>query len=110
MTGRLTVNSESYSASDMPCGCSVSGSSRIRSTTLTTRTFSSGRCWRSRSTAARVSSVGMSPQQAITTSGSPGESLLAHSQIPAPRVQWMIASFIGSQSGCGCLPATMTLT
>ncbi len=54
--------------------------------------------------------VGMSPQQAITTSGSPGASLLAHSQIPAPRVQWMMAWSIGSQSCWGCLPATMTFT
>ena len=35
-------------------------------------------------TAARVSRVGTSPQQAITTSGSEPRSLLAHSQIPSP--------------------------
>ena len=35
-----------------PCGCSVSGSSFIRSTTLTTRIFSSGRCSRRMETAA----------------------------------------------------------
>src|SRR5438270_9394655 len=49
-----------------------------------TRTFSSGACFRRRSTAASVSKVGTSPQQAITTSGSPPWSLLAHSQIPSP--------------------------
>ena len=48
-------------------------------------------CLRSRSTAARVSSVGTSPQQAITTSGSPPWSLLAHSQMPSPAVQCLIA-------------------
>ena len=52
----------------------------------------------------------MSPQQAITTSGAPGASFEAHSQIPAPRVQWMIASSMDSQLNCGCLPATITLT
>src|SRR5438309_5882232 len=49
-----------------------------------TRIFKSGACLRSRSTAARVSSVGTSPQQAITTSGSPPRSLLAHSQQDNP--------------------------
>ena len=44
--------------------------SRMRSTTLMTRIFSSGRCWRRMETAARTSSVGVSPQHAITTSGS----------------------------------------
>ena len=39
---------------------------------------------RRRSTAASVSRVGTSPQQAITTSGSPPLSLLAHSQMPMP--------------------------
>ena len=61
-------------------------------------------------TAASASTVGMSPQEAITTSGAPGASFDAHSQIPAPRVQWMIASSMDSQLNCGCLPATMTLT
>jgi len=77
---------------------------------LTTRTFSDGRCSRNNETAASVSSVGMSPQHAITTSGESGESFDAHSQIPAPRVQWMTASSMDSQFHCGCLPATMTLT
>ena len=44
-----------------PCGCSLEGCSVIRSTTLTTRIFRSGKCSRSRSTAASVSSVGTSP-------------------------------------------------
>ncbi len=52
----------------------------------------------------------MSPQQAITTSGSPPWSLLAQSQMPMPRVQWRMAWSIVSQFGAGCLPATMTLT
>jgi hypothetical protein len=42
---------------------------------------------RSSVTAASVSSVGTSPAQAITTSGSPS-SLLAQCQMPAPAVQW----------------------
>jgi len=37
--------------------------------------------------AARISSVGVSPQQAMTTSGSAPWSLLAHSQMPIPSVQ-----------------------
>ncbi len=41
----------------------------MRSTTFTTRIFSSGRCSRIIETAASVSSVGTSPQQAMTTSG-----------------------------------------
>ena len=45
------------------CGCSF-----IKSTTLTTRTFKSGKCSRKIDTAASVSSVGTSPQHAMTTS------------------------------------------
>ena len=61
--------------------------------------------------AASTSSVGTSPAQPSTTSGSaPSVSLLAHSQIPAPRVQCRIAASMSSQSGVGCLPATITLT
>jgi hypothetical protein len=43
------------------------------------------------SAAASVSSVGTSPAQARTPSGSDVE-LLAHSQIPSPRVQCAMAS------------------
>src|SRR5262249_4164386 len=75
-----------------------------------TRTLSSGRCLRSNSTAARVSSVGTSPQQASTTSGSPPLSLLAHSQMPRPRVQCLMAWSMVSHCGAGCLPATTRLT
>src|SRR5690349_21221127 len=57
-----------------------------------TRTFSSGMWRRSRSTAASVSRVGTSPQQAMTTSGSWPRSLLAHSQMPRPASQCLIAS------------------
>src|SRR5438477_12610992 len=45
------------------------------------------RSWRRRSTAASVSSVGTSPAQAITTSGSLSRSVLAQDQIPSPVVQ-----------------------
>ena len=62
------------------------------------------------STAASVSRVGTSPQQAITTSGSPPLSLLAHSQMPRPAVQCLIAWSMVSHWGAGCLPATTTLT
>ena len=48
-----------------------------------------------RAAAATVSSVGMSPAQPRTTSGtSCGRSLPAQSQMPRPRVQWRIASSI----------------
>ncbi len=40
----------------------------------------------------RASSVATSPAQAITTSGSAPESLLAHSQIPIPFAQCVIAA------------------
>ena len=110
MIGLSVVNSASNSGSGMPWGCSESGCSRIRSTTFTTRTFSCGRRWRIRSTAASVSRVGMSPAQAMTTSGSPSSSLLANSQIPIPRVQWRTASSMDSQFSEGCFPATMTFT
>ena len=110
MTGLSVVNRASNSRSGRPWGCSLSCWSVIRSTTLITRTFSSGKCWRSRSTAARVSRVGVSPQQAITTSGSVFLSLLAQSQMPIPAVQCLIAWSMVSHCGCGCLPATITLT
>ena len=55
-----------------------------------------GACLRRRSTAASVSSVGTSPQHAITTSGSPPRSLLAHSQMPSPASQCLTASSIVS--------------
>jgi hypothetical protein len=51
-----------------------------------------------------------SPQQAITTSGSAPRSLLAHSQIPIPAAQCLIAWSIVKNCGAGCLPATTTLT
>ena len=71
MIGLSVVKIESNSRSGRPCGCSLWVCSVIRSTTLTTRILMSGKCCRSKSTAARVSSVGMSPAQAMTTSGSP---------------------------------------
>ena len=51
------------------------------------RTFNEGKCDRSSDTAAIVSRVGTSPQQASTTSGAPGKSFDAHSQMPARRCQ-----------------------
>src|SRR5262249_53342761 len=96
MIGLSVVNSASKSWSERPCGCSLDGCSFIRLTTLMTRTFRSGACLRRRSTAARVSKVGTSPQQAITTSGSPPRSLLAHSQMPRPAWQCLTASSIVS--------------
>ena len=54
--------------------------------------------------------VGTSPQQAMTTSGLPSWSLLAHSQMPMPAEQCLMAASMSSHCGSGCLPATMTLT
>src|ERR1700739_769833 len=71
MTGLSEVNNASNSLSGNPCGCSESGCRRMRSTTLITRTAKSGSSPRTMSAAARVSSVGISPAQASTTSGSP---------------------------------------
>ena len=56
-------------------------------------------------TAASVSSVGTSPQQAMTTSGAAPWSLLAHCQMPMPSVQCLTAASIVSHCGAGCLPA-----
>src|SRR5215207_10011611 len=61
MIGLFVVKSESNSLSDRPCGCSLCGCSVMRSTTLTTRIFRSGKRCRRISTAASVSSVGTSP-------------------------------------------------
>src|ERR1035437_5168048 len=77
----------------------------MRSTTLTKRIFRSGRWVRSRSTAASASRVGTSPAQAITTSGSPPSSLLAHFQMPIPAVQCLIAASMSSHWGSGCFLA-----
>ena len=65
-------------------GMLAGGLSFIKSTTLMTRTLISGIYSRRIVTAASVSSVGVSPQQAITTSGSCPASLLAHGQMPMP--------------------------
>jgi len=81
----------------------------MRSTTFTTRTRTSGSFSRRMVTAASVSSVGVSPQQAMTTSGSAPWSLLAHSQMLTPCVQWRTACSMVSHCGRGCLEATMTL-
>ena len=70
MIGLSFVNNASYSASLNPCGCFDLGSSFIRSTTLITRILISGSAFLKIVTAARVSSVGVSPQHAITISGS----------------------------------------
>jgi hypothetical protein len=59
-------------------------------------------------TAARVSRVGTSPAQAITTSGSP-PSLLAQGQMPAPAVQWRAADSMSSHCHSDCLPAMIRL-
>ena len=91
--------------------CSPESCSRIRSTTFTTRTLSPGSSRSSRVAAASTSTVGTSPAQASTTSGSsPSRTVPAHSQVPMPRVQWATASSIDNQVGVGCLPATTTLT
>ena len=77
------------------------GSSFIRSTTLTTRIFSFGMVSRRIVTAASVSSVGVSPQQAMTMSGSSPASLEAQSQMPTPWVQCLTACSIVSHCGRG---------
>ena len=54
--------------------------------------------------------MGVSPQQAMTTSGSAPWSLLAHCQMPMPSVQCTTAASIVSHCGRACLPATTTFT
>ena len=51
-----------------------------------------------------------SPQQAITTSGSDSSSLLAHSQMPRPLVQWITASSMESQSAVAASRRRSTFT
>ena len=109
MIGLSIVNRLSKSRSDSPCGCSVSGWSLNRSTTLTNRIFRSGNSCRSMSIAASASFVGMSPAQAITTSGSCPWSVLAFAQMPSPLVQWAIASSMLRYCRWFCLSDTITL-
>ena len=110
MMGLSRVKSRSYSCWLRPWGCWVSLWSRIRSTTFTTRIFSSGKASRRMVTAASVSRVGVSPQQAITMSGSWPWSVLAHCQMPMPWVQCFTACSMVSHWGRGCLEATMQFT
>ena len=58
----------------------------------------------------RLHASGRRRRSANTTSGSPPRSVLAHSQMPMPLVQWTIASSMVRYCSAGCLPATMTLT
>ena len=60
--------------------------------------------------AARASTVGTSPQEAMTTSGSWPSSLLARRQMPMPLAQCTIASSMVVNCMCFCLSATITLT
>ena len=76
---------------------------------MTNRTFRSGRRSRRIAVAASASSVGTSPQEAITTSGSTPSSLLARFQMPMPLAQWMTASSMVMNCMCFCLSATITL-
>ena len=110
ITGVSFVNRASYSRSERPCGCLLSDSSLNKSTTLITRIFNSGIASRRIVVAARVSSVGVSPQHAITRSGSAFWSLLAHSQTLIPCVQCLTACSIVSHCLLGCLDATIALT
>jgi len=60
-------------------------------------------------TAANISSVGVSPQQAMTTSGSAPWSLLAHCQMPIPPCN-AFRRFHVQPLGQRCFPATTTFT
>src|SRR5437763_6333035 len=70
------VKSPSNEILSMPCGWTSGLMSTPKSTTLTTRTLIPGTCFWSRHAAATLSSVGTSPAQASTTSGSLPPSLL----------------------------------
>ena len=88
---------------------SLSDMSLYRSTTFTKRILSVGKCSRSSATAASASLVGMSPAQAITTSGSVPASLLTGGQMLMPLVQWMMACSMVMYCKCDCLSETITL-
>jgi hypothetical protein len=109
MIGRSVVKMASNSGPGRPWGCSESGGSRIRSTTLTTRTLSSGRYWphqvgrgerldRGHVAGARQHHVGVAWS--------------VEAQLPDARGRGRSASAAASmsnQDGPGCLPATTTL-
>ncbi len=84
--------------------------------TLTTRRRSPGTFFCRIHAAARVSCVGTSPAQAITTSGlaptvRPARvSLPAHSQMDAPAAACLRASSRLRYCGCSCLSMTRRLT
>src|SRR5260370_40630522 len=61
ITGLSFVNKLSNSRSDKPCGCSVSGINRNRSTTFTNRIFKSEHLSRRIATPARASAVWITP-------------------------------------------------
>src|ERR1019366_6486893 len=65
MTGLSVVKRESKSRSESPCGCSVAGMRRNRSTTFTKRIFKSGKCCFRIETAATASIVAMARTQAM---------------------------------------------
>ena len=88
----------------------LGGKSAIRSTTFTTRTLSSGAFRRSHHAAAIVSSVGTSPAQASTTSGSTPRRCSAQSQTEAPRAQCSAAASMSSHWSSGCLSITIRFT
>ena len=56
------------------------------------------------------SKLGMSPQLAITRSGSAPWSLLAQSQMPMPLAQWRVAASASRYCRCFCLSETITFT
>ena len=78
----------SKSRSLIPCGCSVLRLQGHEIDDVDDANFQFGQCCRNRSTAASVSSVGTSPAQAITTSGSAPSIVAGPSQIPMPASQW----------------------
>src|SRR5665647_702443 len=85
MTGLSAVKMVSYSRSVSPCGCSLMSCRRIRSTTLTTRTLSSGRYRRSRSAAASTSRVGVGETVVVLAPHVRGQQDVERGDRPTPR-------------------------
>ena len=65
MTGLSVVNKASKSLSDNPFGCSADGCSFMRSTTLTTRTFTLGKYRRNKETASYLVDKGLAVLRAM---------------------------------------------
>ena len=110
MIGLSVVKSASKSWSESPCGCSLARLERHQVHHVDDADLELGGV-----AAEQVDRGEGLERRHVAAAGHhhvrlAPRSLLAHSQIPMPAVQCLIASSIVSHCGAGCLPATTTLT